>query len=64
MKKIMDAFIENDADVKIIEKENEGKVLFNLRILNDLAVCEKFVNGELYRQYKMAPKLKCSLFDS
>ena len=33
---IIDAFIESEADVELIVKENEEEVLFNLRILDDL----------------------------
>ena len=38
---IIDTFIENEADTELIDKENEEEVLFNLRMLNDLSVCEE-----------------------
>ena len=66
---IIDAFIESEADAEIIDKENEEEILFNLRVLNALSVCEeKFINdcGEggspskvklPYLQYDMVHKL-------
>ena len=42
---ILNAFIENDVDADVIDKENEQEVSFNLFILNGLAVYEKFING-------------------
>ena len=71
---ILNAFIENEVNGKVIDKECEQEVSFNLFILNELAVCEKFINGgggveppgkvkQLYIQYEMAPKLKCPVFD-
>ena len=73
---VLNAFIENEMDAEIINKESEQEVLFNLFTLNELAVCEKFINSgdgcgvelpgkvkQPYIQYKMAPKLKCPVFD-
>ena len=71
---ILNAFIENEMDVEIIDKENEQEDSFNRFILNELAVCGKFINGgggaellgkvkQPYIQYEMAPKLKCPVFD-
>ena len=61
-------------DAKVIYRENEPEVSFNLFILNGLAVYEeKFINGGCveppgkvkwpYTLYEMVPKLKCSVFD-
>ena len=71
---ILNAFIESEVDADVIDKERKQEVSFNLFILNDLAVYEKFINGgsveppgkvkQPYIQYEMAPKLKCPVFDS
>ena len=42
---ILNAFIENEVDAEVIDKENEPEVLFNLFILNDLMAYKKFING-------------------
>ena len=65
---ILNAFIENEVDVEIIDKESEQEVWFNLFILNGLAIYEEFINGggkvkQSYIQNEMAPKLKCPVFD-
>ena len=71
----MNAFIENEVDADIKDKESEQEVSFNLFILNDLTVYEKFTNWggggveppsnvkQPYIQYEMSPKLKCPVFD-
>ena len=45
-KEILNAFIENEVDAEVIDKECEQEVSFNLFILNELAVCEgEFISG-------------------
>ena len=70
---ILNAFIENEVDAEVTDKESEQEVSFNLFILNDLAVYEKIIDcssvepsGKIkqpYIQYELAPKLKCPVFD-
>ena len=73
-KEILNAFIVNEEDAEIIDKESEQDVSYNLFILNSFAVYEKFINGgggveppgkfkQLYIQYVLAPKLNCPVFD-